>query len=84
MLSHKHPRQKGKISLTRFFQVFEPGESVAVVKEHAVPFPYSFRLQGRTGKVVAKRGSTYEVQIADLGKLKTYMIAPIHLKKITG
>lgn len=84
MLSHKNPRQKGKFSFTRFFQQFKAGDSVAVSKELSVPFPYSHRLQGRTGKVIEKRGGSYYVEIADLGKAKRYAIKPIHLKRIEG
>lgn len=83
MLSHKNPRQKGKFSFMRFFQKFKPGDSVAVVKELSVPFPYSDRLQGRTGKVIEKRGSAYYVEIKDLNKPKRYSIQPIHLKRIS-
>ena len=82
MLSHKSPRQKGKISFTRYFQQFKKGDFVAVAKEHSVPFHYSDRLQGRTGKVIEKRGHSYYVEIPDLGKPKRYSIKPIHLKKI--
>ncbi len=55
---------------------------MAVVRELSVPFGYSNRLQGRTGKVIAKRGSAYEVKIKDLKKPKTYILKAIHLKKI--
>lgn len=66
----------------RFFQKFQPGDSVAVVRELSVPFGYSTRLQGRTGIIIEKRGSAYEVEIGDLNKKKRYMIKPIHLTKI--
>jgi len=82
MLKRKKPRQKGKFSFTRYFQVFKPGDSVAVVKELSLKFGYSDRLQGRTGKVLDKRGSAYEVEIKDLNKPKKYLIKPIHLKRI--
>ncbi len=82
MLYHKNPRQKGKFSFSRFFQKFNAGDNVAVSKELSVPFPYLNRLQGRTGKVIEKRGSSYYVEIADLGKPKRYLIKPIHLRKI--
>ncbi|MEK6825799.1 MAG: 50S ribosomal protein L21e [Nanoarchaeota archaeon] len=82
MLSHKNIRQKGKFSLSRFFQKLKQGDKVAVVKELSIPFPYSYRLQGRTGTVVTQRGKAYEVEIKDLNKPKRYMIQPIHLKKI--
>ena len=82
MPTHKNPRQSGKFSFTRYFQKFSPGDSIAVAKELSIPFPYSKRLQGRTGKVIEKKGSSYYVEIADLGKPKKYFIKPIHLKKI--
>ncbi len=82
MLKHKRARARGKISFTRFFQTFKPGESVAVVKEHSVPFGYSNRIHGRTGKIIAKRGACYEIEVNDLAKPKRYVLKPIHLKKI--
>ena len=84
MVTHKTARQKGKLSFSRFFQKLLPGDAVAVVRELSVPFFYSKRLQGRTGKVIAKRGNSYEVLVKHLNKPKTYMIPPIHLKKIQG
>ncbi|MBI2631606.1 50S ribosomal protein L21e [Candidatus Pacearchaeota archaeon] len=83
MLTHKSPRQKGKIQFTKYFQEFEPGDYVAVAVELSIPFHYSKRLQGRTGKVIGKKGSSYHVVINDLNKPKKYNIMPIHLKKIT-
>lgn len=82
MLKYKKPRQKGKFSFTKYFQKFKEGDSVAVVRELAVPLGYSKRLQGRTGKVIEKRGSAYHISIMDHNKEKRYMIKPIHLKKI--
>jgi len=82
MLKRKKPREKGKISFTKFFQVLKPGESVAVVRELSVPFGYSKRLQGKTGKVIEKRGQAYYVEIMDYNMKKKYLIRPIHLKKI--
>ena len=82
MAKNKTPRQKGKFSFMRFFQKFQPGDTVAVVRELSVPFGYEKRIQGRTGKVIEKRGSAYHVEIKDLNKLKRYLIKPIHLKKI--
>ena len=82
MLTHKTPREKGKISFTRYFQKFAPGDSVAVKKELSVVFGLPIRLQGRTGKVIEKRGTAYDVEIYDYNKPKRYAIKPIHLKKI--
>lgn len=82
MVKHKTPRQRGKVSFTRFFQQFKAGDTVAVVRELSEVFGYSHRIQGRTGKVIEKRGSAYHVEIKDLNKPKRYMLKPIHLKKI--
>ena len=82
MARNKTPRQKGKFSFMKFFQKFQPGDSVAVVRELSVPFGYEKRIQGRTGKVIEKRGSAYYIEIKDLNKLKKYLIKPIHLKRI--
>jgi large subunit ribosomal protein L21e len=82
MLRYKKPREKGKFSFMRYFQKFKSGDSVAVVKELSFKFGYTNRLQGKTGKVLEKRGSAYHVEIKDLNKKKRYLIKPIHLKKI--
>lgn len=82
MLKYKPIREKGKFPLTKFFQKFEEGESVAVVRNLGFPLSYSKRIQGRTGKVLGQRGSAYYVEINDLNKPKRYLIKPIHLRKI--
>lgn|SRR3989338_811142 len=82
MLKRKKPSEKGKISFSRYFQRFENGDSVAVVRELSIPIGYSKRLQGKTGIVLGKRGDSYHLEIKDLNKVKWYFIKPIHLKKI--
>ena len=82
MLKRKKPRQKGKFSFTRYFQNFNPGDSVAVVRELGLPLGYKKKIQGRTGKVIAKRGNAYYIALKDLNKEKKYLIRPIHLKRI--
>ena len=82
MLKHKAPREKGKFSFAKYFQIFKPGDSVAVVRELSLKFGYLKRVQGRTGKIIEKRGSAYYIEINDLNKPKKYLIKPIHLKKI--
>ena len=82
MLKRKKPREKGKFSFTRYFQKFKPGESVAVVRELSLKFGYPKGLQGKTGKVIEKRGAAYYIEIKDFNKPKRYVIRPIHLKRI--
>ncbi len=82
MIKNKSPRTRGKFSFTQFFQEFKEGDSVAVVMELSVPFPYSKRLQGRTGKVLERKGEYYYIEVKDFNKPKRYFLHPIHLKRI--
>ena len=82
MAKSKTARARGKFSFTKFFQKFKEGDSVAVARELSESFNYPKRLQGRTGKVIAKQGSAYCVEIKDINMPKRYLIKPIHLKKI--
>lgn len=72
----------GKISLSNYFQEFKEGERVAVIRELAVQPKFPRQLQGRSGVVSGKRGDSYIVKINDLNKEKTYIIHPVHLKKL--
>lgn len=75
-------RERGKFSFMNFFQKLQPGESVAIVRNLTFPFSYKMQIQGRTGRVIEKRGESYYVEIKDLDKPKRYLVHPIHLKKI--
>ena len=82
MNKKKKKREHGKISLSRYFQAFKKGERVAVIKELALQPKFPKRLQGRSGVIESKRGSSYMVKINDLNKEKTYIIHPAHLIKL--
>lgn len=82
MAARKRIRQKGKLSLTKYFQEFKPGDLVSVSIDSSEVFGYPKKMQGRTGKVIEKRGSAFHVEINDLNKAKRYIIKPIHLRKI--
>ncbi len=84
MANKKNIRAKGKIPLSRYFQKFVDGDSVTVVKEMSIPSNFPVRLQGRTGVIENKRGRNYMVKIKDQAKEKQFLIAPVHLKKITN
>jgi large subunit ribosomal protein L21e len=84
MLKRKNIKTRGKIPFSTFFQKFKEGDSVALVKELSLNASFNDRMQGRTGKVVGKRGSAYIVQVKDLGMMKQFTIKPVHLKKITS
>ena len=83
MIKRKRLRTKGKFSFTKYFQKFASGDSVAIVRElgqQSSGFPK--KMQGRTGKIVEKRGSAYLLEVNDYNKLKKFVVKPIHLKKI--
>jgi large subunit ribosomal protein L21e len=82
MAPNKKIRTKGKLSLQRYFQELKEGERVSVVRELSIPASFPKRLQGRTGTISGKRGKAYIIEIKDQNKEKTFLIEPIHLKKI--
>lgn len=78
----KEKRNRGKISITNYFQTFDIGDRVHCTVESAVQKGmYHPRFMGRAGIIKAKRGKCYEVSINDLGKEKTLIIHPVHLRK---
>ena len=79
----KHWRDKGKISLTKYFAVYAPGQVVTLCAEPAVQKGlYHSRFHGLTGEVIRKRGDCYELQIYDGNKPKLLIVHPIHLKAL--
>ncbi len=78
----KPVRTRGKLQLSRYFQELEEGSYVALVREPSIKSAFPTKLQGRTGRVEGKRGRAYLVKIKDQNKEKTFLIEPIHLKKI--
>lgn len=82
MSKRKSVRTRGKLQLSRYLQEFKEGDSVAVVREKSIKSSFPVRLQGRTGIIENKRGKAYIVKIKDQNKEKSFIIEPIHLKKI--
>ncbi len=83
MSSSRALRNKGKIALSRYFQTFSNGDRVALVKERGTVAYFPFRMQGRTGVIVGKRGESYLVDVKDLNMPKQIIVHPINLKKVT-
>lgn len=79
---YKNEREKGKIRLSRMFQKFEIGDRVAIVRELSEKAGFPKRIQGRTGVVEGVRGRAYVLKVKEFNAEKTYIIKPIHLKKI--
>jgi large subunit ribosomal protein L21e len=82
MLKKKKVRQKGKLSLSKYFQEFDEGQRVAIIREHSENPTFPKRIQGITGVIIGKRGKAYLVQIKERNKEKVHILQPVHLKKI--
>ena len=82
MIANKSQREHGKLKLSNYFQNFEKGDRVAVVRELLVQPKFPAKIQGRSGKIVGKRGNSYLVSMKDLAKEKLYIIHPVHLRKL--
>lgn len=81
MLKRKKIREKGKIKFSRYFQKLKEGDRVSIVKELSTSSSFPKQIQGRTGIIEGKRGSSYIVKIK-IGKDKRFIIHPVHLKKL--
>jgi large subunit ribosomal protein L21e len=76
-------RQKGKISITNFFNEFKKGDAVRLKADSSVHHGlYFHRFHGRAGIVQAKKGRCYEVLIKDLNKQKMLIVHPAHLQRL--
>ena len=82
MVKGKSIRTRGKIRFSSYFQELNEGDFVSVIKEKSLQPSFPERFQGRTGTIKGKRGKAYLVKIKDRNKEKTFLIEPIHLKKI--
>ena len=81
----KKSNQKGKISIKKIFQVFKIGEKVQLVVDSSDQkgrFP--LRFHGKRGTITKKQGKAYQVTIKDQNKEKSFIVKPIHIKKIGG
>lgn len=79
----KNVRDRGKISITNFFQKYIEGDKVVLKAETAYQKAiYPSKFHGKSGVVKAKRGNCYEVEIKDFNKAKMLVVHPVHLKRI--
>ncbi len=80
----KEQGDKGKISIRKYLQKLELGDKVALTVEPAYQKGmYNPRFLGKIGTVIAKKGTCYQVEIKDINKKKSFIIHPVHLKKVT-
>ncbi len=75
-------RERGKLSLSKFFQTFKIGEKATIMANSAIQKALPpLRLHGKTGEVTKKQGSCYYIKIKDHNKTKQIITHPTHLKK---
>lgn len=78
----KHYREKGKLSLSKYFQEFAIGDKVNLKTDSAMDKGRFFpRFYGLTGSIAGKKGFCYLVKIMDGNKEKTLFVHPIHLTR---
>ncbi|MBN1503228.1 50S ribosomal protein L21e [Candidatus Woesearchaeota archaeon] len=79
----KNYREKGKISISKFFQELEPGDNVVLKADPSFHKGMYFpRFHGKRAIVTGKKGECYIVKINDHDKEKTLIVHPLHLKKV--
>lgn len=82
MVKGKRIREKGKIKLSEYFKKLSDGDRVCIVEEKSVCSSFPKRLQGRSGVVSGSRGNSKIIKLSDGNKEKTFIIHPVHLKKL--
>ena len=80
----KSMRDKGKVKLSKMFQKLEIGDRVCLGRDLTTKSKPAFprRMEGRTGVIESKRGKAYVIKANDLNAKKTFIVKPIHLKKL--
>jgi large subunit ribosomal protein L21e len=79
----KPVKQRGKVSIRRFLQKFQPGDKVLLKVDPSCHKGLYFpRFHGRVGVIEGKRGSAYEVKLMDRDKPKIFIVSPVHLRKV--
>ena len=82
MVKGKKIREKGKLRFSHYFKKLDDGAKVAIVREKGVRATFPNRLQGKSGQVEGSRGKFKVVKLKDGDKTKTFIIHPIHLKRL--
>jgi len=82
MLKHKRIRERGKLSLGRYFQELKPGQRIAIVRNLSYKASFPTRLQGKTGTIIGIRGKAFIVSLMNGKKEKKFILTREHIKKI--
>ena len=76
----KNYKERGKISIRKFFQEFKQGDRVVLKAESGYQKGmYYPRFHGKSGLILNKKGHCYEVLIKDGKKEKLLIVHPVHL-----
>lgn len=79
----KNIRKQGKVSLQKFFQEFKEGDKVGLYMEPAYQRGmYHRRFYGKIAVVSGKQGECYKVDLNEGKMKKTFIVHPVHLKRI--
>ena len=82
-LMSKHFRERGKISLTKYFAEYKEGDKITLKAEPAVQNGiYHLRFHSKTGVVKGMQGKCYKVEIKDGNKPEELIVHPIHLARL--
>ena len=82
MIKRKTVKEKGKLSLSKYFQEFKVGDKVAIIRDQALNPGFPERIQGRTGTVIGTRGKAHLIKLNEGNAVKVHIIRPLHLKKL--
>ncbi len=76
----KTVREKGLSPISRAIREYNEGDIVNIDIDpgiqNGMPHP---KFQGRTGKVISRRGRAYLVEVRDIGLMKEVIVLPEHL-----
>jgi large subunit ribosomal protein L21e len=76
----KTVREKGLSPISRAIREYNEGDIVNIDIDpgiqNGMPHP---KFQGRTGKVLSRRGRAYLVEVRDIGLMKEVIVLPEHL-----
>lgn len=82
MVKSKRIRTKGKIKFSEYFKKLKEGDKVSIVPEKGMKMSFPSSIKGLTGTVEGTRGNYIIVKLKDKNKVKTYILHPVHLRKI--
>lgn len=75
--------EKGKVNIRKHLQSFNIGDHVQFVADSSVQKGMFLpRFYGKKGVVEAKQGRSYKVGIMDHNKQKSFVVNPVHLKRL--